>query len=82
MAGRALLMVALAVAVSTVSMTEAATNHVVGGTTGWTIPSSASLYSQWAAGRAFAVGDTLCENLYLSSIVLCGQVISQCKCFI
>lgn len=40
----------------------AATDHVVGGSTGWTIPQSAQVYSNWAAGQTYAVGDTLTFN--------------------
>ncbi|XP_050214410.1 cucumber peeling cupredoxin-like [Mercurialis annua] len=40
-----------------------ATTHVVAGTTGWTIPSGdAALYSNWAAGQTFSVGDILVFN--------------------
>ncbi|KAJ8753220.1 hypothetical protein K2173_017822 [Erythroxylum novogranatense] len=39
----------------------AQTNHVVGGNSGWTIPSGGS-YSSWAANRKFSVGDTLVFN--------------------
>ena len=73
MAGKWILIAAAAVA-SVLAMAEAATNHVVGGSsTGWTIPSTASVYSQWAAGQTFVVGDTLCEKL---SPFCC---ISQCR---
>ncbi|XP_021741754.1 cucumber peeling cupredoxin-like [Chenopodium quinoa] len=39
-----------------------AATHIVGGTTGWTIPSSPSTYSTWANGETFAVGDVLVFN--------------------
>ncbi|KNA14885.1 hypothetical protein SOVF_102920 [Spinacia oleracea] len=38
------------------------TSHIVGGTTGWAIPSSPSFYSTWANGQTFSVGDTLVFN--------------------
>ncbi|KAJ8767705.1 hypothetical protein K2173_020645 [Erythroxylum novogranatense] len=41
----------------------AQTSHVVGGSSGWTIPSSGSgSYSSWAANQGFSVGDTLVFN--------------------
>ncbi|XP_020106237.1 cucumber peeling cupredoxin-like [Ananas comosus] len=40
----------------------AATQHVVGGATGWTIPSTASFYSGWSSAQAFTAGDTLLFN--------------------
>uniref|UniRef100_A0A0A0K6Y7 Phytocyanin domain-containing protein n=1 Tax=Cucumis sativus TaxID=3659 RepID=A0A0A0K6Y7_CUCSA len=33
--------------------------HVVGETTGWTIPSTETFYSEWADKNTFAVGDSL-----------------------
>lgn len=37
-----------------------AVDHIVGGTTGWTIPSGGpTTYANWASGRTFRVGDTL-----------------------
>ncbi|KAK1282374.1 hypothetical protein QJS10_CPB22g01103 [Acorus calamus] len=33
--------------------------HVVGGSTGWTIPSDSKTYTNWAAGQTFRVGDSL-----------------------
>ena len=39
---------------------EAQTRHVVGDSTGWTIPSGgAATYTNWAANQTFKVGDTL-----------------------
>ncbi|XP_010247602.1 PREDICTED: umecyanin-like [Nelumbo nucifera] len=37
----------------------AQTTHTVGGSTGWTLPSSNSFYTTWASSQNFAVGDTL-----------------------
>ncbi|XP_021760777.1 umecyanin-like [Chenopodium quinoa] len=39
-----------------------AATHTVGGRTGWTIPSSPSIYTTWANGETFAVGDVLVFN--------------------
>ncbi|XP_015081050.1 cucumber peeling cupredoxin-like [Solanum pennellii] len=40
-----------------------AVDHIVGDTTGWTIPSSGpTTYANWASGRTFRVGDTLVFN--------------------
>lgn len=41
-----------------------ATTHVVGDSTGWTIPpgTNDSFYSAWASAQTFAVGDTLVFN--------------------
>ncbi|XP_074574733.1 mavicyanin-like [Curcuma longa] len=52
------------VAASFFSVFAAATTHVVGDSTGWTIPPGAngSFYSAWASARTFAVGDTLVFN--------------------
>ncbi|KAJ6381121.1 hypothetical protein OIU77_029919 [Salix suchowensis] len=38
---------------------EAATYEVGGSGTGWTRPSSSSVYSDWASDKTFAIGDTL-----------------------
>ncbi|XP_014507218.1 blue copper protein [Vigna radiata var. radiata] len=41
----------------------AQTRHVVGDSTGWTIPSGgAATYTAWASGKTFVVGDTLVFN--------------------
>lgn len=41
----------------------AQTRHVVGGSTGWTIPSGgAANYTTWAANKTFTTGDTLVFN--------------------
>ncbi|GAB2289195.1 hypothetical protein Dimus_023498 [Dionaea muscipula] len=40
-------------------LASAETVHVVGGTTGWTFPSSTSVYSDWVATQKFQVGDIL-----------------------
>lgn len=37
----------------------AAAVYIVGDTTAWTIPSSATFYANWAASHTFAVGDIL-----------------------
>ncbi|XP_049413424.1 cucumber peeling cupredoxin-like [Solanum stenotomum] len=40
-----------------------AVDHIVGDTTGWTIPSGGpTTYANWASGRTFRVGDTLVFN--------------------
>ncbi|XP_010323300.2 cucumber peeling cupredoxin [Solanum lycopersicum] len=40
-----------------------AVDHIVGDTTGWTIPSGGpTTYANWASGRIFRVGDTLVFN--------------------
>nr|GEW51399.1 hypothetical protein [Tanacetum cinerariifolium] len=41
------------------SSTMAQTSHVVGGSLGWTIPSSNGVYGTWASGQTFNVGDSL-----------------------
>ncbi|XP_074575704.1 mavicyanin-like [Curcuma longa] len=56
LAGLILVAANLALAVS------AATTHTVGGNSGWTIPSGANDYSDWASTQTFAVGDTLVFN--------------------
>lgn len=44
--------------------TAAQTRHVVGGGTGWTIPSGgASTYTTWASNQSFNVGDTLGKTI-------------------
>ncbi|XP_016433657.1 cucumber peeling cupredoxin [Nicotiana tabacum] len=59
---RMVLFGALALA-SLVQLTTAQTVHVVGDNIGWTIPNSgASVYTTWAAGKTFMVGDTLVFN--------------------
>ncbi|KAL8136853.1 hypothetical protein V2J09_002854 [Rumex salicifolius] len=45
----------------------AATSHTVGDSTGWTIPTSNSLYSTWAGKQTFKVGDTLVFNFQTGS---------------
>lgn len=47
------------VAASSFSVFAEATTHVVGGSTGWTIPPNSSFYSAWASSQNIAVGDTL-----------------------
>ena len=43
----------------------AQTAHVVGDTTGWTVPTGgAAVYTSWASGRQFVVGDTL-GNIFI-----------------
>ncbi|XP_068666617.1 mavicyanin-like [Aristolochia californica] len=36
-----------------------ATEHIVGGSVGWTTPPSKDFYQDWAKGRKFVVGDKL-----------------------
>lgn len=38
---------------------EAHTDHVVGDSEGWTVPSSTDYYQTWASQNQFAVGDIL-----------------------
>lgn len=45
-----------------VSRICSAATHIVGGSTGWTIPPSPNTYSTWASGQTFAVGDVLVFN--------------------
>ncbi|KAJ0977764.1 hypothetical protein J5N97_013238 [Dioscorea zingiberensis] len=40
----------------------AATTHVVGGSTGWTIPPNNTFYPDWASSQTFLVGDILQFN--------------------
>ncbi|KAL9261613.1 Umecyanin-like protein [Drosera capensis] len=47
------------VCLAVVQLCSAQTVHVVGGSTGWGIPSSSSFYSTWAASQTFRVGDVL-----------------------
>ncbi|GAB2232537.1 hypothetical protein Droror1_Dr00011576, partial [Drosera rotundifolia] len=47
------------VCLAVVQLCSAQTVHVVGGSTGWSIPSSSSFYSTWAASQTFRVGDVL-----------------------
>ncbi|KAJ6699805.1 PEELING CUPREDOXIN putative-RELATED [Salix purpurea] len=47
-------------AVSLLLRNSEAANYEVGGSgTGWTRPSSSSVYSDWASDKTFAIGDTL-----------------------
>ncbi|KAF5482193.1 hypothetical protein F2P56_002782 [Juglans regia] len=59
----ALVFLVLTAAVAVLHEAEAA-SHVVGNSTGWTVPPSngASFYSSWASGLNFSVGDTLVFN--------------------
>lgn len=42
---------------------RAPVTHVVGDATGWSIPQGgAAFYVNWAAGKTFVVGDSLCKN--------------------
>ncbi|MED6192476.1 hypothetical protein PIB30_010411 [Stylosanthes scabra] len=43
-------------------LAEAQTQHVVGGTEGWKIPSNDSVYQDWANNQNFSVGDILVFN--------------------
>ncbi|KAF5179461.1 Early nodulin-like protein [Thalictrum thalictroides] len=52
----------LFVVIALVSCTTAQTTHVVGGSTGWAIPPSATTYSNWASNQVFRVGDSLVFN--------------------
>lgn len=55
-----LVFVLLAVAANLFHGSFAQTRHVVGDTTGWTIPTNgASFYTNWASNKTFTVGDTL-----------------------
>ncbi|XP_062149414.1 umecyanin-like [Alnus glutinosa] len=56
-----LLVVALIAAATVLPGTQAA-EYVVGDATGWTIPSSANFYSDWATGKNFSAGDILVFN--------------------
>ncbi|GMH04538.1 hypothetical protein Nepgr_006378 [Nepenthes gracilis] len=55
--GAAMMMVAAFLALFHTSAAQ--TTHTVGGTTGWTVPSSSSFYSSWASSQTFKVGDFL-----------------------
>ncbi|KAL5722223.1 hypothetical protein ACHQM5_005769 [Ranunculus cassubicifolius] len=49
----------LLVAIALIHNPSAQTTHVVGGPAGWSVPSPATLYSDWATTRTFRVGDSL-----------------------
>lgn len=51
----------VAFAAAILESTEAA-DHTVGGTTGWSVPSGASFYSDWAASNTFKQNDVLVFN--------------------
>ncbi|KAH7686674.1 Cupredoxins domain-containing protein [Dioscorea alata] len=48
--------------VAMVAGAAASTKHVVGNSTGWTIPPNATFYSDWAASQKIFVGDSLVFN--------------------
>ncbi|KAL5722224.1 hypothetical protein ACHQM5_005770 [Ranunculus cassubicifolius] len=52
----------LLVAIALIHSVSAQTTHVVGGSAGWTVPSPATLYSDWASTQTFTVGDSLTFN--------------------
>jgi len=58
----------VAFAAAILESTEAA-DHTVGGNTGWTLPSGASFYSDWAADNTFkqndVLGEFVCVSLYI-----------------
>ncbi|XP_057415457.1 blue copper protein-like [Lotus japonicus] len=57
------LLLALLAATTLFHTSSAQTRHVVGDSTGWTIPTGgASFYTNWAANKTFSVGDTLVFN--------------------
>ncbi|KAL9265290.1 Umecyanin-like protein, partial [Drosera capensis] len=55
------------VCLAVVQLCSAQTVHVVGGSTGWTVPSSSSFYSTWAASQTFRAGDVLEFNFTTGS---------------
>ncbi|XP_057415454.1 mavicyanin-like [Lotus japonicus] len=62
------LLLALLAATTLFHSSSAQTRHVVGDSTGWTIPTSgASFYTNWAANKSFCVGDTLVFNYAASA---------------
>ncbi|KAL2929614.1 Cucumber peeling cupredoxin [Bienertia sinuspersici] len=62
MAGKQVAMLLAIVVIGAISGISSAADHIVGGNTGWTIPSSPSLYSDWAKRQTFKVGDVLVFN--------------------
>ncbi|PIA57010.1 hypothetical protein AQUCO_00600020v1 [Aquilegia coerulea] len=53
----------LFVVIALVSCTTAQTTHVVGdSSTGWTVPSGPTFYTNWASSQTFRVGDSLVFN--------------------
>lgn len=53
------------IAVALLQCAAAATNHVVGDSEGWTVPSTAGAYETWATGKTFMVGDTLSKCFHI-----------------
>lgn len=51
-----------------------AREFTVGGATGWTVPSGAQVYSQWAEQSRFQIGDSLCKFSHCTdTIVNCNH---------
>ncbi|XP_057415456.1 mavicyanin-like [Lotus japonicus] len=63
------LLLALLAATTLFHASSAQTRHVVGNSTGWTVPTNggASFYTSWAANNSFTVGDTLVFNYATSA---------------
>lgn len=60
MAGKQVcLLMAIVVIAGISSICSAQRAHIVGGTTGWTIPPSTTFYTTWASRETFQVGDVL-----------------------
>ncbi|KVI01321.1 cucumber peeling cupredoxin-like [Cynara cardunculus var. scolymus] len=62
MAGSKFMLVMVVASMIQLQTTVAQTNHTVGDTLGWTIPSAANAYATWASGQNFTVGDSLIFN--------------------
>ena len=63
MAGKQVcLLMAIVVIAGISSICSAQRAHIVGGTTGWTIPPSTTFYTTWASRETFQVGDVLVFN--------------------
>lgn len=46
----------------------------VGGSSGWSVPSDAQSYNQWAGKNRFQIGDTLCKSLnHVITMILCAH---------
>jgi len=74
-----LVFVLLAVSANLFHGSFAQTRHVVGDTTGWTIPANrASFYTNWASNKTFTVGDTLGKKQYISALVVLIRLYKNC----
>lgn len=59
MAGKQTVLLLALVVIAAISGISSAATHIVGGRAGWTVPTNPNMYSSWANGETFAVGDVL-----------------------